>query len=148
MALDYCISDFLGEAKVDYDELKRLISEANIQMHENEDCSEIAEKVMKLLDKLPGEKKKITFIAPEERNRLAFFRTPDNKSEELYIYHVVVQYEGYIIDLQSSKKVYTAEDYVREITVLNEGVSIKGYEGDISHNIDIIGMKFNPSWQS
>jgi uncharacterized protein (DUF1919 family) len=131
----------LGEAKVDYDELKGLISEANIQMHENEDCSEIAEKVMKLLDKLPGEKKKITFIAPKEGHRLAFFRTPDNKSEELYIYHVVVQYEGYIIDLQSSKKVYKAEDYVGEITALNEGVSIKEYDEDISPYIDVTNMK-------
>lgn len=95
---------------MDYSELEGLINEANIPVHENEDCSEIAGKVMKLVDKLPGEKKKLTFIAPKEGNKLVFFRTPDNKYNELYIYHVVVQYEGYIIDLQSSKKVYRAEE--------------------------------------
>lgn len=126
---------------MDYEELKGLINEVNIQKHENEDCSELAEKVMKLLDKLPGEKKKITFIAPKEGRRLAFFRTPGDKSGELYIYHVVVQYERYIIDLQSSKKVYTAEDYVREITALNEGLSIREYEGDISSCIDVVSMR-------
>jgi len=45
------------------------------------------------------------------------------RNGELYIYHIVWQYEGYIIDLQSNKKVY--------------------YE-DISSYIDIVHMKFNP----
>lgn len=103
----------------------------NIYLPQGIDCSEAVEKVRTLFPNAYI----YTIISPSN-NILQGFKLPNNIFEYIYdnyYYHVICEYDGYIIDLFTKDKVITRKAYFNRLKHLNNQRKFLVFYGDYSN---------------
>ncbi|HHW01821.1 MAG TPA: hypothetical protein GXX35_03225 [Thermoanaerobacterales bacterium] len=111
-------------------------------IHENEDCSECAERAKQFL----GMGRIITFVAYKDGEyNISEFIAPGSLQNQKWLYHTVLlvslNNKKYIVDITSDFKVIKYEDYIKTLKDINK-LNFRQYTGAIWNKV-IYTLRWN-----